>query len=81
MIIEYILVGVICFSAGAYSTKTKHKNCEHSKVVIVKHRPWYSLHIEGFHFHNKKHKHKRKWKKRYRESLKFKHIHYWGGRP
>jgi hypothetical protein len=78
MIIEYILVGVICFSAGVHSTKKKHKTCEHSKVVIVKHRPWYALHIDGFHFHNKKHK--RKWKKRYRESLKFKHIHYWGGK-
>ena len=36
MIIEYILVGVICFSAGSiHNKKKKHTNCEHSKVIVV----------------------------------------------
>ena len=77
--LEYVLVLALTFGAGV--SVGKDIDCKHTKkVVVVKHRPWYTLHIDGFHFHNKKHKHKRKWKKRYRESFKFRHRHHWGGR-
>jgi len=81
--IEYILVFMIAFSSG-YGIG-KEKRCDHTHVIIKK-KPWYALHIrkQDLCLHNnykckhKRHKHKRKW--RYKESLKFKRIHYWGGR-
>ena len=76
--LEYVLVLALTFGAGV--SVGKDIDCKHTKkVVVVKHRPWYTLHVDGFHFYNKKHN-KRKWKKRYRESFKFKHRHHWGGR-
>ena len=57
MIIEYILVGVICFSVGARSTKKKHMNCEHSKVVVVhkhkhkKHKFKFGRKLKRKHYH------------------------------
>ena len=79
--LEYVLVLALTFGAGV--SVGKDIDCKHAKkVIVVKHRPWYTLHVDGFHFYNKKHKkhNKRKWKKRYRESFKFRHRHHWGGR-
>jgi hypothetical protein len=58
MIIEYILVGVIAFSVGAHSTKKKHNNCEHTKVVVVhKHKKHKKFHRFGRKL-KRKHYHK-----------------------
>lgn len=62
--LEYVLALVITFSAGV--SVGKDIDCKHAKkVIVVKHRPWYTLHVDGFHFHNKKHKkhNKRRWRK------------------
>ena len=37
MIIEYILVGVVCFTIGVNSSKQKHK-CEHNDKIVVVHK-------------------------------------------
>ena len=64
--IEYVLVFVIAFSSG-YELG-KEKNCGHQHIII-KHKPWYTLHIQkDFCLHHnpkkcKNKKHKRKWKK------------------
>ena len=62
--LEYLLVLALTFGAGV--SVGKDIVCKHTKkVIVVKHRPWYTLHVDGFHFHNKKHKklNKRRWRK------------------
>ena len=62
--LEYVLVLALTFGAGV--SIGKDIDCKHTKkVIVVKHRPWYTLHIDGFHFYNKKHKkhNKRRWRK------------------
>ena len=66
--LEYVLVLALTFGAGV--SVGKDIDCKHTKkVVVVKHRPWYTLHVDGFHFHNKKHKkyNKRRWRKHFRK--------------
>ncbi len=53
--LEYLLVLALTFGAGV--SVGKGIDCNHTeKIIVVKHRPWYTLHVDGFHFHNKKHK-------------------------
>ena len=76
--LEYVLALVIIFSAGV--SVGKDIDCKHAKkVIVVKQRPWYTLHVDGFHFHNKKHK-KRKWKKRIRDTFHHRHHRILGAR-
>ena len=76
--LEYVLALVITFSAGV--SVGKDIDCKHAKkVIVVKQRPWYTLHVDGFHFHNKKHK-KRKWKKRIRDTFHHRHHRILGAR-
>ena len=50
--LEYVLVLALTFGAGV--SVGKDIDCKHTKkVVVVKHRPWYTLHVDGFHFYNK----------------------------
>ena len=50
--LEYVLVLALTFGAGV--SVGKSKDCNHTKkVIVVKHKPWYTLHTR-FHFHNKK---------------------------
>ena len=68
--LEYVLVLALTFVAGV--SVGKSKDCNHTeKVIVVKHKPWYTLHTR-FHFHNKKCKHKKKhnnrrWRKHFRK--------------
>ena len=68
--LEYVLVLALTFGAGV--SVGKSKDCNHTeKVIVVKHKPWYTLHTR-FHFHNKKCKHKKKhnnrrWRKHFRK--------------
>ena len=68
--LDYVLVLALTFGAGV--SVGKSKDCNHTeKVIVVKHKPWYTLHTR-FHFHNKKCKHKKKpnnrrWRKHFRK--------------
>ena len=62
--LEYVLVLALTFGAGV--SVGKDIVCKHTKkVIVVKHRPWYTLHVDGFHFHTKKCKHKKHNKRRW----------------
>ena len=81
--LEYVLVLALTFGAGV--SVGKDIDCNHTKkVIVVKHRPWYTLHVDGFHFHTKKCKHKkhkkRKWKKRIRDTFHHRHHRILGAR-
>ena len=79
--LEYVLVLALTFGAGV--SVGKDIDCKHAKkVIVVKQRPWYTLHVDGFHFHNKKHKkrNKRKWKKRFRDTFHHRHHRILGAR-
>ena len=50
--LEYVLVLALTFGAGV--SVGKDIDCNHTeKVIVVKHKPWYTLHTK-FHFHTKK---------------------------
>ena len=57
MILEYILVGVICFTVGHNSAERKHKDCNRAKVVVVhkhkhkKHKFRFGRKLKRKHYH------------------------------